>query len=135
MTGSDRGLSILKYVGLFALTYYLFLVAIAVLLAVIKVDMTGVFYAIAILGAGRVPVYKFLKENSRLYTKVEKRKLIAGTFLCTLIINILNTADMIGEMSMMHLGYSFLVGQVLDLLILWYIFGPFSKNIYKSTAQ
>jgi hypothetical protein len=127
MTYNDQNRPVIKYIGLFAITYSIFLLTISIILSMIGEYMSGIYYAIAILGAGRVPVYRFLKENGRMYTKVEKIKLIVGTFLCALFIN----ATGYKMLSHNRLDYGILVGSVFNLFILWYIFGPLSQSISK----
>lgn len=134
MAGVEQNRSVLKYIGLFALSYNIFLLAISVLLLIFGESMTGLFYAVAILGAGRVPAYFFIKDNGRLCTNVEKIKLIIGTFLCAIIVS-----GVLGMKFIYEREYSYFVMQLLDLPILWYVFGPLSKSIYlkqtKSTGR
>jgi hypothetical protein len=118
---------VVKYVSYFAASYFIFLLIITVLLSILGDYMSGLFYAIAMLGAGRICVYLFLKENGRIYTREEKIKLIIGTFLSAVAINVL----VLSRGASNKLDLTFYVGQVGDLLILIYFFGPFSKYMFQ----
>ncbi len=129
MTADDKNTSVMKYVIFFTFAYFIFVVIVSILLSILAIPMTGLFEAIVMLGAARIPAYRFLKDNDRLYSKTEKRKLIAGTFLSSVIIDVLTI-----NRTNLNLGYYlFIFKESFNLLILWYIFGPLSKSIYKSS--
>lgn len=129
MINNVQSRPVIKYIGLFALTYIVFLFAISILVRIFGDDMTGIFYAIAILGAGRVTVYAFFKENSRLYTRKEKIKLIAGTFLSAFFIDAITFYS--NMVSHGKSDYGIIVGAIFNLIILWYVFGYLSKSLMK----
>ncbi len=131
MTRDDQSRPVLKYIGLFAAAYCILFLTVSILLSILAVHMGGIYYSI-IFGAASVPVYLFRKENGRMYTQTEKRKLIFGTFLCALVLDSMLATR--GAMPVMRSGYAFLVSQIFNLFILWYLFGPLSKGLYKKNA-
>ena len=116
----------MKYVLFFALTYVAFFVIVSILLSIVAEPMTGLFYAVIMFGSARVPAYRFLKDNKRLYTRLEKQKLIVGSFLSSLMIDLLTI-----NRTTLHLDISFVLKEMFNLLILWYIFGGLSKSLSK----
>jgi hypothetical protein len=123
--------AVIKYIGLFAVIYYFLSKSISTVIAITAMPMTGFYQILAIFVSGGLPAYIFMKENSRLFNKVEKRELIIGTFLCSIIIDLLNTNDVIGKISVMKLDYNFIVIQIFNLLWIICTFGPLSKSIYQ----
>jgi hypothetical protein len=132
MTKDDQSRPVLKYIGFFAAAYCILYLTVSILLSILVVHMGSIYYSI-IFGAASVPVYLFRKENGRMYTQTEKRKLIIGTFLSALIIDSVIATH--GAMPVMRSGYAFIGFQIFNSFILWYIFGPLSKGLYKSTDR
>lgn len=129
---NEQSRSVIQYIALFAAIYLFFYTVVSALTAIFKSHFGS--YATPFI-VGVYTATKFIKENDRLITKVEKGKLVVGTFLCTVIINILNTTNFIGTMSIDHLDHGFVVRQLILLFFLWGIFGPISKYIYYSSKK
>jgi Flp pilus assembly protein TadB len=72
MTGDDQSRPVLKYIGLFAAAYCVLYLTVSIFLSILAVHMGGIYYFI-IFGAASVPVYRFRKENGRMYTRAEKK--------------------------------------------------------------
>lgn len=121
----------IKYIGLFAVIYLSLSKSIFVVIAITAVPMTGLYLILSICVSGGLSAYIFIKDNSRLFNNVERRKLIIGTFLCAILIDLLKPNNVMGQMSMTELDYNFVVTQIFNLLWLFCTFGPLSKSIYK----
>ena len=128
MTDESQNTSVIKYVIYFGLTYLAVFTIVSILLSILSTPMTGLFFAITLLGSARVPAYKFLKDNDRLYTNAEMSRLIVGCFIASLIIDLLSIYRM-----NLNLGFQFILKEIFNLLIIWYVIGPLSKRIYKSS--
>lgn len=128
MTDIEPDIPVLKYVGLFALTYFILHLALSLFLSIIH---TEYYQTILIIGASAsLPAYRFIEENGRILSKTERFKIIIGTFLCTILIN----ATYLLREKMISgggVGSRFINEQVVDFIILWLVFGPFSKDIFK----
>jgi hypothetical protein len=89
------------------------------------------YETILIIGVcASLSAYRFLEENGCILFKIERIKLIIGTFLC--VIPIIASCFLREKMIFGDgIGSRFIADQVLDLFILWFVFGPASKGIYK----
>lgn len=131
MTEHNVNAPVAKYIGFFAASYFIVLMVFSIALFIIDDSVSGIFYALALLAAGRICVYNFQKENRRIYTIAEKRKLLIGTFVSTVVINLLH----LSRDNSFEIGLTYFIGQVVDLLMLFIIFGPFSKYMLNASSK
>ncbi|HUL00523.1 MAG TPA: ABZJ_00895 family protein [Nitrospirota bacterium] len=128
MIDNEQDISILKYVGLFALVYFILRLAASIFLSMVHAEY---YKTVLIIGvSASLSAFRFIEENDRILSKTERTKLIIGTFLCVILINasyLLRERMIFGD----GIGPRFIADQVLDLFILWLVFGPVSKDIYK----
>ncbi len=128
MTDNEIDIPILKYVGIFALTYFILHLAASIFLSIIQAEY---YQTLLIIGASAsLPAYRFIEKNGRILSKTERLKIIFGTFLCAMLINasyFLREKMIFGD----RIGPRFIKEQVVDFIILWLVFGPLSKDIYK----
>ena len=127
MTDDKQDISVLKYVGLFALAYFVLRLAASIFLSMIHAEY---YKTILIIGvSASLPAYRFLEEYGRIFSKIERTKLLIGTFLFVILIN---ASYLVREKMIfgVGIGYRFISDQVLDCFLLWFIFGPVMKNVY-----
>ncbi len=130
MTNKEQDISVLKYVGLFALTFLVLRLIASIFLSIINAEYDN-FLTILIIGpSAGFPAYKFVAENGRILSKSERFKIITGSLLCAIFINasyLLRERMIFGH----GIGPRFITEQVMDFFILWIVFGPLSKDIYE----
>ena len=129
MTDSERGIAISKYVLLYS-ALYLVVYTLSTALSPLFNTNLGL-YATAYF-VGIYTSKKIIKENARRTTSMEKLKLIAGTFVFTLLINVILSSQVIGSRSLDHLNECFIPRQMILLLALWGILGPAYDHAYNS---
>ncbi|MFA5072922.1 MAG: hypothetical protein WC539_03360 [Nitrospirota bacterium] len=128
MKNNEQNIPILKYVGLFALTYLILRLSLSIFLSIIQAEYYKTIFIVGV--SASLPAYRFIEENGRLLSRIEITKLVVGTFLCVIFINasyIMRERIIFGE----DIGYLFIAELLVDLFILWYVFGPVSKYICK----
>jgi len=132
MNSNEEEKAVLKYVALFGIAYFILRLIVGLFLSLI-----GDLYYTTILIIGTsasLAAYRFLEDNARIFDKAEKIRVIVGSFLCVLVTNLifLPREKMIFRDG---IGFLFVFVQVIDLLILWFIYGPVTKSIHQRRQQ
>jgi len=131
MNSQDKEKPVRNYIILYGLVY---LVIYSMISGFSSVFKTYLGYAtipalIAVFTASR-----YAKENDKPPVKIDKIKLISGTFILSLLINILFTANVIGEFrSIDHIDGSFVVRQIMQLVVVCFVFG--TNSIYSELKK
>ena len=132
MDDNEDGKSILKYVGIFGFVYFILCLFLGLFLSLIHAEY---YQTILVIGSSAAfAAYRFLEDNRRIFFTSEKFRMIVGSFLCVLITNLIFSA----RAKMMYgkgIGFAFIFIQVIDLFILWFVFGPVAKNVYQRRQQ
>jgi hypothetical protein len=132
MNNTEGEKSVLIYVGIFGLTYFVLRLVLSLFLLLMHAEY---YKTILVIGSSAaLAAYKFLQDNHRPFSNREKFRIIFGSFLCLLVINLtyLTREKMIfGD----GIGFLFIFDQGIDLLFLWFIFGPVTKSVYQRRQQ
>lgn len=124
---------VIMYVGLYALFCAISLTAGTIIHSIFSINIGTVAIPFIV---GVYTATRFIKARDRLITTLEKVKLITGTIVCTVLINVLNAPDVLqSNMFTGNLPGGFLLDQALIVLNLCIIFGPGSTYIYYSSKK
>jgi hypothetical protein len=105
---------VIKYIALYGLLYAL---AYTMLTAVSSIFQTYFGYATIPLIVAVFTALRYAKNNDKALTRIEKTKLIIGTFILTITVNIFSTIEVIGALrSIDHLDGDFLLRQFMQLI-------------------
>ena len=112
---------VFKYLILYGSVY---LVAYTMITGFSSVFKIYLGYATIPLLVAVFTAYRYAKTHDSPLSKADKVKFISGAFICTVTINILFTAEIIGNLrSVDHLDGEFILRQLMQLVALWFIFG------------
>ncbi len=121
MTSQDQERLVFKYLLLYGSVY---LIAYTMLTGFSSIFKMYIGYATIPLLVAVFTAYRYAKTHDRPLSKAEKVKLISGTFIYTVIVNVLFTTEVIGNLrSFDHLDGEFILRQLMQLAALWFIFG------------
>lgn len=85
----DQNVSVVKYVIRFSIAYFIFLVVLGSILALLNVDGNTGGSIGALLGAVMVAVHKFADDYKRVPNKAEKKKLVWLSFFAAWLVSFL----------------------------------------------
>jgi hypothetical protein len=121
MDSNSSNKIVINYIALYGLLYALVYL---MLTAVSSIFQTYFGYATIPLIVAVFIALRYAKNNDKALTNVEKAKLIFGTFILTISVNIIFTVEVIGALrSIDYLDGDFLLRQFMQLIAISVAFG------------
>ncbi|MFW5427353.1 MAG: ABZJ_00895 family protein [Methylophagaceae bacterium] len=139
-----------KYIKLFSIAYFLFLVVFGVALALLDIDGNAGTSIGSLVASIFIAVSRFVEDNKRIPNKTEKSKLVWYSFFSSWIISLLlfiavvlfyggiASFEFIPDISLDNLitfGVVFFVISLIYLAGIYFCYGSFAKTALKSLQK